>query len=82
MLFLWFILKAQAATKTNTFIYYGDKVEVEIQTWPKLKEIIKYKKLIKLSIGIIDLFKDLIREKKFEGQFDKNKLKTLIKLIT
>jgi len=48
MLFLWFILKAQAATKTNTFIYYEDKVEVEIQTWPKLKEIVKSKELIKL----------------------------------
>ena len=29
----------------------GKKVEVEIQTWPNLKELIKFKDLIKLLIG-------------------------------
>jgi hypothetical protein len=40
-----------------------NKIEVEIQTWPKLKELIKSKDLIKLLIGLIDLFNDLIEEK-------------------
>jgi len=33
------------------------KNEVKIQTWPKLKELIKFKDLIKILIGLIDLFK-------------------------
>jgi len=44
------------------------KIIVEIQTWPKLKELIKSKDLIKLLTGLIDFFKDLIEEKiKFES---------------
>ena len=39
------------------------KIEVEIQIWPKLKELIKSKNLIKLLTGLIDLFKDIIEEK-------------------
>ena len=38
-------------------------MEVEIQIWPKLEELIKFKDLDKLLIGLIDLFKDLIEEK-------------------
>jgi hypothetical protein len=49
------------------------KVKVEIQTWPKLKELIKLKDLIKFSIGLIDLIKDLIEVKiKFESQMGEN----------
>jgi hypothetical protein len=49
------------------------KVKVEIQTWSKLKELIKLKDLIKFSIGLIDLIKDLIEVKiKFESQMGKN----------
>jgi hypothetical protein len=49
------------------------KVKVKIQTWPKLKELIKLKDLIKFSIGLIDLIKDLIEVKiKFESQMGKN----------
>jgi hypothetical protein len=49
------------------------KIEVETQTWPKLKELIKFKDLIKLLTGLIDLFKDLIEVKiKFESQLSKN----------
>jgi len=33
----------------------GKKVEVEIQTWPKQKELIKFKDFIKLIIGLINL---------------------------
>jgi len=38
------------------------KIEVEIQTWSKLEELIKFKDLIKFLIGLIDLFKDLIEK--------------------
>ena len=49
------------------------KVKVEIQTWPKLKELIKLKDLIKFSIGLIDLIKDLIEVKiKFESRMGEN----------
>ena len=49
------------------------KVKVKIQTWPKLKELIKLKDLIKFSIGLIDLIKDLIEVKiKFESQMGEN----------
>jgi hypothetical protein len=49
------------------------KVKVEIQTWAKLKELIKLKDLIKFSIGLIDLIKDLIEVKiKFESQMGEN----------
>ena len=39
------------------------KIKVEIQTWLKLKELIKSKDLSKLLTSLIDLFKDLIEEK-------------------
>ena len=39
------------------------KNEVKIQTWLKLKELIKSKELSKLLTSLIDLFKDLIEEK-------------------
>ena len=39
------------------------KIEVEIQTWPKLEEYLKSKYLIKLLLSLIDLFKELIEEK-------------------
>jgi len=39
------------------------KIEVQIQTWSKLKELIKSKDLIKLLICLIDLFNYLIKEK-------------------
>ena len=39
------------------------KIEVEIQTWPKLEELINFKDLIKLTVGLIDVFKDLIKVK-------------------
>jgi hypothetical protein len=42
------------------------KIDVEIQTWPKLKELIKSKDLIKHLTGLIDLFKDLIEKKKIK----------------
>jgi hypothetical protein len=49
------------------------KVKVKIQTWPKLKELIKLKDLIKFSIGLIDLIKDLIEVKiKFESRMGEN----------
>jgi len=49
------------------------KIKVEAQTWLKLKELIKFKDLIKLLTGLIDLFKDLIEVKiKFESQLSKN----------
>ena len=49
------------------------KVEVEIQSWPKLKELIKFKDLIKFPIGLTDSIKDLIEVKiKFESQLGKN----------
>jgi hypothetical protein len=38
------------------------KIEVEIQTWSKLEELIKFKNLIIFLIGLIDLFKDLIEK--------------------
>jgi hypothetical protein len=38
------------------------KIEVEIQTWLKLEELIKSKDLIKLLAGLINLFKNLIEE--------------------
>jgi hypothetical protein len=38
-------------------------MEVEIQIWPKLEELIKFKEIVKLLIGLIDLSKDLIEEK-------------------
>jgi hypothetical protein len=38
-----------------------------------MKELIKFKDLIKLLTGLIDLFKDLIEVKiKFESQLSKN----------
>jgi hypothetical protein len=41
--------------------------------WPKLKELIKFKDLIKFPIGLIDSIKDLIEVKiRFESQLDKN----------
>jgi hypothetical protein len=50
-----------------------EKKELESQTWPKLKESIKFKDLIKHQKSLIDLFKDLIKEKiKFESQLRKN----------
>jgi len=39
------------------------KIEVEIQTWSKLKELIKSNYLIKLLKGLINLFKDLVKKK-------------------
>jgi macrodomain Ter protein organizer (MatP/YcbG family) len=39
------------------------KIEVEIQTWSKLKELIKSKELSKLLTSLINLFKDLIEKK-------------------
>jgi hypothetical protein len=39
------------------------KIEVEIQTWPQLEGLIKFKNLIKLLTCLIDLFNDLIEEK-------------------
>jgi hypothetical protein len=38
------------------------QIEVEIQTCPKLKELIKFKDLIKLLMGIIDLIKNSIEK--------------------
>jgi hypothetical protein len=38
------------------------KIEVEIQTWSKLEELIKFKNLIIFLIGLIHLFKDLIEK--------------------
>jgi hypothetical protein len=49
------------------------KVEVEIQNWLKLKELIKFKDLIKLLTYLFDLIMDLIEVKsKFESQLKKN----------
>jgi hypothetical protein len=55
----------------------GKKVEVEIQTWPKLIELFKLKDLIKLMTGLIDLIKNLIKTKliKFGSQFGKKNKK-------
>jgi hypothetical protein len=39
------------------------QIEGQIQTRPKLEELITYKDLIKLLTSLIDLFKDLIEEK-------------------
>ena len=38
------------------------EIKIEIQTWPKLKEFIKFKDFIKLLTCLIDLFKDFIEE--------------------
>jgi hypothetical protein len=38
------------------------EIEIEIQTWPKFKELIKSKDFIKLLTCLINLFKDLIEE--------------------
>ena len=43
------------------------EIEVEIQTWLKLKELIKSKNLIKLLTCLIELFKDLIEEKNWKS---------------
>jgi hypothetical protein len=43
------------------------KIEVEIQTWPKLKELIKFKDIIKLLMGFMDSIKDLIEETSLES---------------
>ena len=49
------------------------KVEVEIQIWLKLKELIKFNDLIKLLTYLFDLIIDLIEVKtKFESQLKKN----------
>jgi hypothetical protein len=43
------------------------KIEVEIQTWPKLKELIKFKDIIKLLMSFMDSIKDLIEETSLES---------------
>jgi hypothetical protein len=50
-------------TRWDEEILNKKKNEVEILIWPKLEELIKFKDLDKLLIGLIDLFKDLIEEK-------------------
>jgi len=50
-------------TRWDKEILNKKKMEVEIQIWPKLEELIKFKKIVKLLIGLIDLSKDLIEEK-------------------
>jgi len=39
-----------------------EKNEFEIQSRPKLNELIKFKELIKLLESLINIFKDLIEE--------------------
>jgi hypothetical protein len=50
-------------TRWDEEILNKKKNKVEILIWPKLEELIKFKDLDKLLIGLIDLFKDLIEEK-------------------
>jgi hypothetical protein len=61
------------------------KIHVEIQTSPKLEELIKFKDLIKLLIDFMDSIKDFIEEKKVwrpnSNQFTKiERLETQLKL--